>query len=385
MPSEHGARRRCQRNRRARARWLGVWFLCIGLTSAASAAPTPTPCPPQTAIVGFAEPLAKVPGVGLTGSVDLFFTASLLGAGTVTFTYDPTIVTATAVTAPEPFPGANPLSSCSLQPDIGTRGRVTIAFTCEPPVSDSGPNGLFEIFFLGVSSGLSPLTIDVDSCSASASACVATPGFCFGDSLGDLPQNGSIVVGSVQPNNTSTPTNTPTPPPPPTNTSTQTPTNTATVTPTATPTDTPTATPTQTPTNTATAVPTSTTSTSTLTPTLTPTRTPTNAPTVTPTNAPANTTTATHTIMPTNTPTATETPTPKDTATSTPTPCSCVGDCNCNGRVTVDEILTMVNIGLGNAPLSECEAGDGNGDHQITVDEILTAVNNALNGCPQPR
>jgi hypothetical protein len=43
----------------------------------------------------------------------------------------------------------------------------------------------------------------------------------------------------------------------------------------------------------------------------------------------------------------------------------------------------MVNIALGEAPLSQCEAGDGNGDNEITVDEILTAVNNALQGCPQ--
>jgi len=48
----------------------------------------------------------------------------------------------------------------------------------------------------------------------------------------------------------------------------------------------------------------------------------------------------------------------------------------------VDEILTMVNIALGNASVSECEPGDANGDTHITVDEILTAVNNALEGCP---
>jgi hypothetical protein len=47
----------------------------------------------------------------------------------------------------------------------------------------------------------------------------------------------------------------------------------------------------------------------------------------------------------------------------------------------VDEILTMVNIALGNTPVTMCEAGDANHDDQITVDEILTAVNNALNGC----
>ena len=56
-------------------------------------------------------------------------------------------------------------------------------------------------------------------------------------------------------------------------------------------------------------------------------------------------------------------------------------DCGKNGTVTVDEILTMVNIALGNAPLLDCEAADANHDGQVTVDEILTAVNNALNGC----
>jgi len=59
----------------------------------------------------------------------------------------------------------------------------------------------------------------------------------------------------------------------------------------------------------------------------------------------------------------------------------CVGDCNTDNTVTVDEILEMVNIALGNAQLSTCMPGDTNGDGNITVDEILAAVSNALNGC----
>jgi hypothetical protein len=59
----------------------------------------------------------------------------------------------------------------------------------------------------------------------------------------------------------------------------------------------------------------------------------------------------------------------------------CVGDCNGDGTVTLDDILTMVNIALGNTLVTTCEAGDANRDGEITVDEILTAVNNALNGC----
>ncbi len=61
---------------------------------------------------------------------------------------------------------------------------------------------------------------------------------------------------------------------------------------------------------------------------------------------------------------------------------TCVGDCVGDQHVTVDELVTMVNIALGNAEMSACENGDDNEDGQITVDEILTAVNVALNGCP---
>jgi Ca2+-binding EF-hand superfamily protein len=64
-------------------------------------------------------------------------------------------------------------------------------------------------------------------------------------------------------------------------------------------------------------------------------------------------------------------------------PLVCVGDCDGSYTVTVDEILTLVNIALGNGDISTCLAGDANHDGKITVDEILTAVNNALNGCPK--
>ena len=84
-------------------------------------------------------------------------------------------------------------------------------------------------------------------------------------------------------------------------------------------------------------------------------------------------------VDPSSTPTFTPTQAQAPTPTSTPVPC--VGNCNGDSSVTVDELLTMVNIALGNANVSSCLAGDSNHDTQITVDEILTAVNNALNGC----
>jgi len=70
------------------------------------------------------------------------------------------------------------------------------------------------------------------------------------------------------------------------------------------------------------------------------------------------------------------------TLTPTPTPKSCVGNCNGDGEVTVNELITMVNIALGTANVTACTAGDANGDGAITINEIITGVNNGLNGCP---
>jgi hypothetical protein len=62
-------------------------------------------------------------------------------------------------------------------------------------------------------------------------------------------------------------------------------------------------------------------------------------------------------------------------------PPACVGDCGGTGSVSVVDILTMVNVALGDLPLAGCQGGDANGDGQVTVDEILSAVSNALSGC----
>ena len=52
----------------------------------------------------------------------------------------------------------------------------------------------------------------------------------------------------------------------------------------------------------------------------------------------------------------------------------CVGDCHHECYVDVDDLVTMVNIALGDTPVSECTAGDPNGDGQITINEIISAV-----------
>jgi hypothetical protein len=61
---------------------------------------------------------------------------------------------------------------------------------------------------------------------------------------------------------------------------------------------------------------------------------------------------------------------------------SCVGDCNSDGTVTVDELVKGVNIALGEQDVSVCPAFDENQNGGVTVDELVKGVNNALNGCP---
>lgn len=79
--------------------------------------------------------------------------------------------------------------------------------------------------------------------------------------------------------------------------------------------------------------------------------------------------------------TATAIPTPAPTAAPMSAVSACYGDCNGDGHVTVDEILLMVNMALGDAT-SNCAAADVHHDGMITVAEILTTVNDALSGCP---
>jgi hypothetical protein len=71
------------------------------------------------------------------------------------------------------------------------------------------------------------------------------------------------------------------------------------------------------------------------------------------------------------------------TATTLMPASACPGDCNKDGEVTIDELLTSVAIALGNADAGSCPACDLNGDGAVSIDELLSAVNSALNGCGQ--
>jgi hypothetical protein len=59
---------------------------------------------------------------------------------------------------------------------------------------------------------------------------------------------------------------------------------------------------------------------------------------------------------------------------------TCVGDCNGDGEVSIDELILAVNIALGAAPLSECPNLD-DGQGMVGVDRLITAVNGALCNC----
>jgi hypothetical protein len=87
----------------------------------------------------------------------------------------------------------------------------------------------------------------------------------------------------------------------------------------------------------------------------------------------------------TGSPEGTETPTPLEptaTALETAIPPPCIGDCNGDRVVTINELISGVNIALARAAVGLCEAMDGNHDGNVTVNELVAAVNHALTGCP---
>lgn len=79
-----------------------------------------------------------------------------------------------------------------------------------------------------------------------------------------------------------------------------------------------------------------------------------------------------------------DSPDPCDGAPCSATKRTHVGDCDVSGDVTVDEVISGVNIALGVAEPDRCWEADSNEDSQITVDEVVTSVNAALNGVPAP-
>jgi cytochrome c peroxidase len=59
----------------------------------------------------------------------------------------------------------------------------------------------------------------------------------------------------------------------------------------------------------------------------------------------------------------------------------CPGDCNLDGKVDVDELVTGINVSLGASSLALCVDSDPSGDGAVTIDELLRSIGSALNGC----
>ena len=60
---------------------------------------------------------------------------------------------------------------------------------------------------------------------------------------------------------------------------------------------------------------------------------------------------------------------------------TCAGDCDGDGQVAINEIITGVNIALGSTPVGNCAAVETNGDGEVGINELIQAVNSGLNGC----
>ena len=60
---------------------------------------------------------------------------------------------------------------------------------------------------------------------------------------------------------------------------------------------------------------------------------------------------------------------------------SCVGDCDGNHTVQIQELVVAVKIAVGELPVQSCKEIDANLDGSVAVNELVAAVNRTLNGC----
>ena len=60
---------------------------------------------------------------------------------------------------------------------------------------------------------------------------------------------------------------------------------------------------------------------------------------------------------------------------------ACPGDCNRDGSVAINELVTGVNIALDAAPINRCFAFDRNANRSVQIDELIGGTRSALDGC----
>jgi len=62
---------------------------------------------------------------------------------------------------------------------------------------------------------------------------------------------------------------------------------------------------------------------------------------------------------------------------------NCIGDCNQDGAVPINELVLLVNIAGGRTPLASCSPGviDDNGNGSADIDELVSAVVSSISVC----
>jgi CubicO group peptidase (beta-lactamase class C family) len=65
--------------------------------------------------------------------------------------------------------------------------------------------------------------------------------------------------------------------------------------------------------------------------------------------------------------------------------CLCPGDCNGDGHVAIDELVSVVTMAMNGSPPQDCPAVDRDSSCDVSVDEVVDSVNGALKGCPPLR
>jgi hypothetical protein len=79
--------------------------------------------------------------------------------------------------------------------------------------------------------------------------------------------------------------------------------------------------------------------------------------------------------------TSTDVPPPTATPTETPNAVLCIGDCDGDDVVRINELILAVGLALRDESAAGCAAVDENGDDLVTVNELIAAVNRSLVGC----
>jgi hypothetical protein len=69
-------------------------------------------------------------------------------------------------------------------------------------------------------------------------------------------------------------------------------------------------------------------------------------------------------------------------SSAAPAGAQCVGDCSGDGTLAINELVTGVNIALGNSAVSACPSFDCQHTGMVPINCLIQGVNNALAGCP---